>query len=121
MIKVRTTSRLRFSRLLYIGVDASYPVTGVPTLVECWEMPEYPTIAEAPDDIIYTVNQDDRIDLIANKFYGAADLWWVIAIANDLNLLPSDLKPYKPIRVPSPARVFNNILPSNKKLKEGIK
>lgn len=121
MINIRTTSRLRFSRLLYIGVDASYPASGVLPLVECWEMPEYPIIEEASDDIVYTVNQLDRIDLIANRFYGSSDLWWVIAIANDLNILPNDLKPYKPIRIPSPARVFNEILPQNKKLKEGIR
>lgn len=35
-------------------------------------------------DIIYRVPQSgvERLDLIANKFYGVPDLWWVIARVN---------------------------------------
>lgn len=106
-IRVRGTSRLLFARTLIIDG------------VECFEMPEYPVIDEADDDVIYQVKQKDRIDLIANRFYGNPELWWIIAIANDLGLLPSDLKPFSTIRIPSNSRVFGKILKQAPKKKEG--
>lgn len=106
-VKIRTTSRLNFARLLTIDS------------VEHWEMPEYPVIVAAQDDTFYQVQQEDRIDLIAQSFYGNPELWWVIAVANDLSLLPSDLKPFSTIRIPSNNRVFNSILREAPKKKEG--
>ena len=108
-VRVRTTSRLNFSRLVKLG-DSE---------IECWEMPEYPTIEPGQDDVLYQVKQDDRIDLLANEQYGNPDLWWVIAIANDMALLPSDLKPSSTIRIPSNNRVFNSILKQAPKRREG--
>lgn len=107
-VKIRQTSRLNFSRLLVIDD------------IEHWEMAELPTIAAASDDTLYQVRQEDRIDLIAKRFYGSADLWWVIAVANNLALLPNDLKPFSTIRVPSNNRVFNKILKQAPKKKQGI-
>lgn len=106
-IKIRRTSRLQFARILSIAT------------VECWEMPEYPEIEEANDDTIYTVKQVDRIDALAQRFYGAADLWYIIALANDMRLLPSDLKPFTTIRIPSSRRVFSTILRTAVKRREG--
>lgn len=106
-VKIRSTSRLNFSRLITLDD------------VEHWEMPEYPKIEEAGDDLIYQVNQEDRIDLLADMMYGNADLWWVIAIANDMSLLPSDLKPFSTIRLPSNRRVFTKILKEAAKKREG--
>ena len=107
-VKIRSTSRLNFSRLLTIeGVDH-------------WEMAELPSIEASGDDIVYQVKQGDRIDLISNRFYGNPELWWVIAIANGLNLLPNDLKPFSTIRIPSNSRVFNKILREASKKKKGL-
>jgi nucleoid-associated protein YgaU len=106
-VKVRSTSRLNFSRLLTIDE------------VEHWEMAELPVIVAAQDDTFYQVNQEDRIDLIAQRFYGNPELWWVIAVANGLDLLPNDLKPFSTIRIPSNSRVFNKILREAPKRKEG--
>lgn len=106
-VRIRGTSRQKFSRLLVIDN------------VEHWEMLEQPVIDEARDDTIYQVQQEDRIDLLAERFYGNAELWWVIAILNNLNLLPSDLKPFSTIRIPSNNRVFNSILKQAAKKKEG--
>ena len=33
-------------------------------------------------DVILTANEDDRLDVIAQNAYGAADQWWRIACAN---------------------------------------
>jgi hypothetical protein len=106
-VKIRTTSRLNFSRLLVIDS------------VEHWEMAELPIIEPAQDDEIYQVNQEDRIDLISNRKYGNPELWWVIALANGFSLLPNDLKPFSTIRIPSNNRVFNKILRQAAKKKEG--
>jgi len=105
-VKVRGTSRLNFSRLLVIDG------------VEHWEMTELPKIEAAQDDEIYQVQQEDRIDLIANRKYGTPELQWIIALANDLALLPNDLKPFSTIRLPSNNRVFNKILRQAAKRKE---
>jgi hypothetical protein len=78
--------------------------------VEFWDLPEYPEIGPAGDDIMYTVNRLDRIDLIANAFYESADLWWIIAIRNDMRLLPNDMYEGQKLYVPSSRRVFGTIL-----------
>lgn len=97
-IKLRRTSRLRFAkRSLIEGVEA-------------WDLPEYPDIQPANDDITYRVAKLDRIDNLSYRFYDSKDLWWIIALRNDLRLLPNDLKPYIDIYIPSPRRVFNEIL-----------
>jgi hypothetical protein len=98
-VKVRnTSSRLNFARL--INLDD----------VECWELPEYPVIEPANDDLRYSVDKNDRIDRLSQAFYGTPDLWWVLALANGFDLVPSDLNKNTVIRVPSPRRVFTVIL-----------
>ncbi len=106
-IKVRDTSRLRFARL--VTLDG----------IEHWEHPEYPEIGAAPDDIIYTVDLNDRIDLIAERFYSSPDLWWIIALANELRLLPNDLNGREKLRIPSGRRVFTEILRKPSRGREG--
>lgn len=49
----------------------------------------------------YRVIDQDRVDLIANAFYGRGDLWWIIADANPEILDWMDLPPGLIIRVPS--------------------
>ena len=96
--KIKSTSRLRFARLITIDD------------VEHWELPEYPVIAPAASDGTYTVDRGDRIDRLANHYYQDPTLWWVIALANGMELLPNDLKPGVEIRIPSQQRVFVEIL-----------
>lgn len=97
-VRVRDTSRLRFARLTIIGG------------VELWNLPEYPEIAPAGDDQRYVVDRKDRIDLLANSFYGNVELWWVIALRNELRLLPNDMYQNQVLQIPSARRVFNTIL-----------
>lgn len=97
-VAIRGTSRLKFSRLL--DIDG----------VESWELPEYPVIESAPDDRRYRVERGDRIDRLASRFYQSTELWWVIAVANNMVLLPNDLKPGTSIVIPSHRRVFTDIL-----------
>lgn len=43
-----------------------------------------PDIDRQPEDIIITVDNPDRLDRIAFRYYDDAKLWWVIAAANGL-------------------------------------
>lgn len=89
-VRIQSQSRLQFADL------------GVIDGVESWEMFEPPAILEQADDTTYTVTDGDRIDLIANKFYGNPRLWWIVAVANDLDDLPTDLYGGRLLRIPSP-------------------
>lgn len=97
----RSTSWLQFSRILELG-----EVVGLTEgdRVRCWEMPEFPVIEDADDDIIYTVARTDRIDRIAERFLGSPELWWMIAIANGLRLIPNEINPQQTLRIPTQNR-----------------
>lgn len=92
-VAIQQYSRLRFSNLVesdgYTYWDLFFP----------------PTISVQTDDIQYTVDSSDRPDLLAYRFYGDPVLWWVIAVANDMDILPTDLKPGAIIRIPSPGTI----------------
>jgi hypothetical protein len=54
------------------------------------------------DDDIYIITQEtDRLDLLANQFYGDSSLWWIIAIANNLNDASLSIEPGTQMRIPS--------------------
>ena len=42
----------------------------------------YPEIPLSSDDIYVITNFGDRLDLMANQFYGDSTLYWIIASAN---------------------------------------
>lgn len=42
------------------------------------------TIAVDPTDPVVTVDGGDRLDNLAFKYYGNAQYWWVLAIANNI-------------------------------------
>ena len=44
----------------------------------------YPSIDARVDDSYIITGATDRLDLIANDFYGDSTLWWIIAMVNDL-------------------------------------
>lgn len=33
----------------------------------------------------YVVKSGDRLDLLSNEFYGTYDLWWIIALVNNID------------------------------------
>jgi len=74
---------------------------------EFWTRPSIPELTPSANDIYYTVIGTDRIDTIAKKFFKNENMWWVIAHANDLRLLPMDLKVGARIRIPDPREVRN--------------
>lgn len=53
-----------------------------------------------PDDVFHTVVEGDRIDLLAYRYLGRADLWWVICDYNDV-FFPLELQDGTVLRFPS--------------------
>ena len=68
---------------------------------------EYPSIPSSIDDIYIITNSTDRLDLLANDFYGDPHLWWIISKANPekINRDSFFLNPGLQIRIPSRKRI----------------
>lgn len=96
-VQVKKNSRLRFAKLMTLDG------------VEFWDLLDLPDIPIQPDDIQYQVVAQDRIDLLAYNFYGDPVLWWVIAAANGLELLPTQLNVGQFLRIPSVNFVRSNL------------
>ena len=53
----------------------------------------YPNISVTEQDSYIITKATDRLDLIANDFYGDSTLWWIIAMTNNLegdSIYPGD-------------------------------
>lgn len=63
------------------------------------------------DDDIYVITQEtDRLDLLANEYYGDSRLWWIIAQANNINGVNIGLEAGVQLRIPkNKFDVINNI------------
>ena len=44
----------------------------------------YPKIPRRVSDVYVIVTEADRLDTLAHQFYGKADLYWIIATANNV-------------------------------------
>jgi len=69
----------------------------------------YFAISEQDDDIYFRVTRGTRLDIIAKRVYKDANLWWIIASVNNLDLTDYCLSNDKVIRVPHPSRIQNII------------
>ena len=45
----------------------------------------YPDIPKSDKDIYIVTQTGDRMDALANQFYGDVSLWWIIATANNIH------------------------------------
>ena len=61
----------------------------------------YNLISDTSDDIIYTVKEGDRLDLLAKQFYDDATFWWVISRKNLLGKPTMYLTPGTILIIPS--------------------
>ena len=59
----------------------------------------YPKIPIQDGDEFYSPIDGERVDSVAEKFYGDATLWWIIAKANGLKGQTS-VTTEKPLRIP---------------------
>lgn len=69
----------------------------------------YPKIPLSENDIYVLTGDKDRLDLLANQFYGDSNLWWVISAANtDLPQNSLNLPEGTQLRIPSnPGQAIN--------------
>ena len=63
-------------------------------------------IEEAIDDVIITANEGDRMDLLADRFYGSPRLWFVIASVNNLTNGSMHIPPGTQVRIPAKNRIL---------------
>lgn len=63
-----------------------------------------PVIAD-PSDKVYVVNLESRLDALSQQFYGTPELWWVIAMVNDLVDVHIPVPTKTRLRIPSQARL----------------
>ena len=77
----------------------------------------YPEIPLSSDDIYVITNFGDRLDLMANQFYGDSTLYWIIASANpnQIDFGSIFIKEGNQLRIPTG---LNEILRSYKFLNE---
>ena len=55
------------------------------------------------DNDIYVITDDsDRLDLLANQFYGDSTAWPIIATANNIGLGTLNIESGKQLRIPDP-------------------
>ena len=95
--RVSNMSPLRFAEL--VTVDG----------VEFWNTLDLPEIPAQPGDIVHEVKSTDRLDLLAYEYYGDPVAKWVIAVANGMEILPTDLNAGDTIRIPSPRYVLTQL------------
>ena len=68
-------------------------------IVNVYETTIYPQVTEKNDDLHLIASEGDRLDNIAQEFYGDPHLWWYLAKANhlkDMNV-PAGIK----LRIPA--------------------
>lgn len=92
-VSINNNSRLNFADLLTVDN------------IEFWDTVVLPSWRPRGDEITYSVTGNDRIDLISQSVYQTAALWWVIAWANDLELVPCSLNEGQTLTIPAPSYV----------------
>lgn len=113
-VEIRRSSWLNFSSLLEFEGQQGSSVSGSVDPVETiafWDNPEFPKVVPQEDDIFILIDDQiiGRLDLVAFELYGDSDLWWVLALANNFELLPTDMVLNTTMRVPSKAYVYSLI------------
>jgi nucleoid-associated protein YgaU len=61
----------------------------------------YPKIKAKDSDMYIISEAGDRLDLLAHKYYGDQNLWWVIATANNINDATFYVEEGVQLRIPS--------------------
>jgi nucleoid-associated protein YgaU len=62
------------------------------------------------DDRFYVIGPDDTLQSVAHRLLGDVRLWWVVAEFNDIIDPFEDLVPGERLRLPSPNRLWTEIL-----------
>jgi hypothetical protein len=70
--------------------------------VSFWDTPDFQELIPQDQDVFVEVDQRyvGRLDLVAWDYYRDPDLWWVIALANNIDLIPTDVRLGMSLRIP---------------------
>ena len=68
-----------------------------------------PNFPDSIGDIDYTVQTRDRLDKLALKYYDDQELFWVIAVRNNLDLPDANLNAGMRIVIPDPVVVRSKL------------
>lgn len=75
----------------------------------------YPKVSASDSDIYIIVDETDRLDLLANKYYGDSSMWWIIANANNINDATFYIEPGTQLRIPTNVQpILSNLQSINK-------
>ena len=75
----------------------------------------YPRIKASDADIYIITEAGDRIDILAKKYYDDTSMWWVIAVANNLNDANFFVEPGLQLRIPmDTGKVLKELNKANK-------
>jgi hypothetical protein len=70
----------------------------------------YPKIKPNDNDMYVISQQSDRLDILASKYYNDQSLWWIIAVANNLNDASLSIEPGTQMRIPSNvSKILNDL------------
>lgn len=90
VVKLQSTSYLNFSNIFEYDGETFF------------DTPDFPEIEPTANDIIIDIDDKylGRLDLLSYDYYQTAELWWIIALANNLENLPADMYLGMKIRIP---------------------
>ena len=70
----------------------------------------YPQIKPTDEDVYVITTSNDRLDLLAQYYYGDKNLWWIIAVANNLNNASLSIQSGIQMRIPSNvSKILNDL------------
>ena len=65
-----------------------------------YESTIYPKVIPSDNDTYIISEAGDRLDILAKSYYGDSKLWWIIAIANNINDAVFYIEPGVQLRIP---------------------
>jgi len=68
---------------------------------------------KSDNDIYVITDPSDRLDLLANQFYGDVTAWPIIATANNIGLGTLNIEEGKQLRIPDPNKFREYIIQIN--------
>lgn len=75
----------------------------------------YPNVKPSDTDFYIISEAGDRLDLLAKKYYKDVSLWWIIAVANNLNDANFFVQEGLQLRIPQDiSPIINNLSKINK-------
>jgi len=75
----------------------------------------YPRIKASDNDIYIISEAGDRIDILAKKYYDDTSMWWIIAVANNLNDANFFVEPGLQLRIPMDSgKILSELNKANK-------